>query len=235
MITTFIYLNPRIVHHHVGRLFLFLCCLCFVFSAISAHAQGQSTNPLDHAAMVWVPGGSFTMGSSLNGDMVSAGQTQQVTLSGYWLYTNEVTVAQYLAFCSAQNYALPPWPGPSGYTWAGKSGWTDPSIQQDPIVNVTWADAQAYATWAGVSLPTEAQYEYAARGPQENNYPWGGTATVLDPDNDWNINNCASCVQLGRPGHLHLAGGQLPGGGELVRGHGYVGERVGVVRGLVWE
>ena len=61
-----------------------------------------------------------------------------------------------------------------------------------PIVNVAWADAQAYATWAGVSLPTEAQYEYAARGPAENNYPWGGTATAADPGNGWNQNNCAN-------------------------------------------
>ena len=180
--------------------------------AIGSAAPTSAINPIDHAAMVWVPGGSFTMGSSLNGDMVSAGQTQQVTLSGYWLYTGEVTVAQYLAFCADTGHAVPPWPGPSGDSWAGKSGWTDPSIQQDPIVNVTWYDAQAYAAWAGVSLPTEAQYEYAARGPQENNYPWGGTATALDPDNGWNINNCASWFNSGDQGISTWPVGSFPAG-----------------------
>jgi len=61
-----------------------------------------------------------------------------------------------------------------------------------PIVDVTWYDCAAYATWAGVSLPTEAQYEYAVRGPQGNNYPWGGTATAADPTNGWDGTKCAN-------------------------------------------
>jgi len=61
-----------------------------------------------------------------------------------------------------------------------------------PIVNVSWDDAQAYATWAGIILPTEAQYEYAARGPQESNFPWGGTATSSDPNNGWDQTKCAN-------------------------------------------
>ena len=118
------------------------------------------------------------------------GQTQQVTLSGFWIYTTEVTVAQYLAFCTATDYPLPIFP--SAYYWEGISGWTDPAVQQFPIVDVSWNDAQAYATWAGISLPTEAQYEYAARGSQGKNYPWGGMATMQDPDNGWEQIMCAN-------------------------------------------
>ena len=150
-----------------------------------------SSNPVDHAAMVWVPGGSFTMGTTYGYVWWEAPYTQQVTLTGYWIYANEVTVAQYLAFCAATGYAQPPWPGDQ-YSWAGKSGWNDPTLQQQPIVDVSWYDAQTYAAWAGVSLPTEAQYEYAARGPQENNYPWGGTATTANPYNDWDITRSAN-------------------------------------------
>jgi len=164
-------------------------------------------NSIDNAEMVWVPGGSFTMGPAEAADGAN-GTAHQVTLNGYWIYTNEVTVAQYLAFLSANptyispdsGSHLPPWPGDwidqagNSIPWCNSSSWTDPAMQQMPIVNVSWNDAFAYATWAGVSLPTEAQYEYAARGPAENNYPWGGTATQADPDNGWNQANCANAL-----------------------------------------
>lgn len=139
--------------------------------------------------MVWVPGGSFTMGLNFYAGW-SGPVTQQVTLSGYWIDKYEVTVEKYLAFCAATGRALPPFP--SGFSWAGKSGWYDPSLQQHPIVNVTWYDAKAYADWAGVSLPTEAQWEYAACGPERRQYPWGGKETLGDPFNGWDPSRCAN-------------------------------------------
>ena len=149
-----------------------------------------SVNPVDGATMVWVPGGSFTMGTEFD-PWWNPPYTQQVTLSGYWIYKYEVTVAQYRAFCAATSRALPPWPG-NAYSWRDKSGWNDPALQQHPIVDVTWYDAKAYADWAGVQLPTEAQWEYAARGPQGRNYPWGGTATAADPNIGWDQTKCAN-------------------------------------------
>ena len=100
---------------------------------------------------------------------------------------------QYLAFCAATGRNLPPWPGNNG-SWTGKSGWSDPLLQQHPIVDVAWFDAKAYADWAGVLLPTEAQWEYAARGEQGNNYPWGGTATVSDLHDGWDETICANSL-----------------------------------------
>ena len=146
--------------------------------------------------MVWVPGGSFTMGTEYGDVWWNAPHTQQVTLFGYWIYKYEVTVAQYRAFCAATGHALTIWPGDK-YSWAGKTGWDDPALQQHPIVDVTWGDAKAYADWAGVALPTEAQWEYAARGPQGNNYPWGGTATANDPYNGWDQTKCANSNNSG--------------------------------------
>lgn len=149
------------------------------------------TNSTDGAAMVWVPGGSFTMGTAY-GAWWNAPLTQQVTLSGYWIYKYDVTVAQYRAFCTATGYALPPYPTGVGYSWTNYTDWTASQLQQMPIVNVAWSDAEAYCAWAGVTLPTEAQWEYAARGPAENNYPWGGTVTAADPNNGWDQTKCAN-------------------------------------------
>ena len=147
-------------------------------------------NPTDGAAIVGVPGGSFTMGSIYGDTGGTSPYTQQVTLSGYCIYKYPVTVAQYRAFCTATSHSLPA--VPSGYSWNNINDWSAPELQQMPIVNVIWDDAQAYATWAGVQLPTEAQYEYAARGPQGNNYPWGGTATANDPNNGWDQTKCSN-------------------------------------------
>ena len=156
-------------------------------------------NPIDNAVMVWVPGGTFTMGSIDAVGGKDEHPAHQVTLTGYWMYKDDVTVAQYRAFCSATGNALPHFPQPmidngqlSNFSWAGKSGWDDSTLQQHPIVDVSWNDAQAYASWAKVALPSEAQWEYAARGPRENNYPWGGTATAADQANGWDQMKCAN-------------------------------------------
>lgn len=149
-----------------------------------------STNPRDNATMLWIPAATFTMGTELGVVWWDNPHTQQVSLSGYWIYKYDITVAQYLAFCAATGHALPPFP--TGYSWAAENGWKDDALQQHPIVNVTWDDANAYAAWAGVKLPTEAQWEYASRGPAGNNYPWGGTATVATPYDGWDDTKCAN-------------------------------------------
>jgi formylglycine-generating enzyme required for sulfatase activity len=85
-----------------------------------------------------------------------------ITLDGYWIYKYEVTVQQYRSFCRSTKRAMPSPP-----IW----GWQD----NRPIINVNWNDAAAYAAWAGAALPTEAQWEKAARGPEGQVYPWGNT------------------------------------------------------------
>ena len=133
----------------------------------------QKTNPIDGAEMVWVPAGNFTMGTSDSDDNFDDARPEHtVYLDGYWIYKNDVTVAEYKAFCQATGHAMPEAP-----SWA----WID----NHPMVNVTWDDATAYATWAQVSLPTEAQWEKAARGTDGRSYPWG---------NDWDPSRCANSV-----------------------------------------
>ncbi|MEI7833533.1 MAG: SUMF1/EgtB/PvdO family nonheme iron enzyme [bacterium] len=155
--------------------------------------QGTVTNGIDKAALVWVPGATFTMGIAdvYDGtDYYTKNHICQVTLTGYWLYQHDVTVAQYRSFCAATGHQLPAFP--AGFSWQDKTGWGDPTLQQHPIVNVTQKDAREYADWAQVKLPTEAQWEYAVLGPMKNNYPWGGAQVTDKPYNGWDQTKCAN-------------------------------------------
>ncbi len=160
-------------------------------TATSATTFTVCNNPKDNADMVWVPAATFTMGSADGVGLEDEYPAHQVTLSGYWIYKYDVTVAQYRAFCTATKRALPEFPNDE-LSWKDKKDWEHPDLQQHPIVNVSWFDATDYADWAGVSLPTEAQWEYAARGPKGNNYPWGGIATKDDKTNGWDETKCAN-------------------------------------------
>ena len=116
-------------------------------------------NQKDGATMICIPAGKFIMGSN-SSDNANERPQHEVMLDGFWIYQHEVTVAQYLKFCDKTGRQMPAAP---------KWGWQD----KHPIVYVTWNDATDYAKWAGVTLPTEAQWEKAARGTAGNIYPWG--------------------------------------------------------------
>lgn len=129
-------------------------------------------------AMIFVKGGTFNMGSN-EGDYEKP--VHSVTLSDFWIGKTEVTVGEYLAFCDATNSHYPEWleVGSSYHITTGSSdhykkhGYTRNSINL-PIVGVNWNDAFAYTEWlskqTGKSyrLPTEAEWEYAARGGQSS-------------------------------------------------------------------
>jgi formylglycine-generating enzyme required for sulfatase activity len=123
-------------------------------------AQGMTrVNRVDGAEMVYVPSGAFLMG---DGDQED-NPPHIANLSGFYIYRNLVTVEQYRKFCTDTKRAMPSAPH------------FDPTWGQlnRPIVNVTWEDAKAYAAWAEMDLPTEAEWEKAARGRDGRVYPWG--------------------------------------------------------------
>lgn len=137
--------------------------------------------------MVYVPAGQFLMGSPENVGRANERPQRSVFLEGYWIYAHPVTVAQFLAFCERDRR-----PRPSPPPW----GWRD----DHPVVNVTHEEARQYTQWAGASLPSEAQWERAARGTDGRAYPWG---------DGWDPRRCNSAE--GGPGrttpvHRHPGG-----------------------------
>ena len=117
--------------------------------------------------MVLVPAGCFTMGSEDGGP--GENPAHEVCLSPFWIGQTEVTIAQYRACVDAGACDLPSGSG-TGFV---REHFDDPAHANHPVLHVAFNEADTYAWWWGGSLPTEAQWEYAARGPEGWTYPWG--------------------------------------------------------------
>jgi formylglycine-generating enzyme required for sulfatase activity len=141
-------------------------------------------NPKDGLEYIWIPPGTFEMGCVPRDDDCYAEErpAHRVTLShGFWLGRTEVPVYAYEKFTAATGRAMPEEPG-SGNMPGYNDGWRK---KNHPMVKVTWDEAEAFCGWSGGRLPTEAEWEYAARGGVEGfKYPWGNDRTH-DQANYW--------------------------------------------------
>ena len=115
----------------------------------------------DGMPMVFVPAGEFTMGTDDGRD--DEGPAHEVYLDAFWIDQLEVTNAQY-ASCFDAGVCDPP---------KNEEFYYDPSKQDHPVTYINWHDARQYCSWVGRRLPTEAEWEKAARGLDDRIYPWG--------------------------------------------------------------
>jgi formylglycine-generating enzyme required for sulfatase activity len=117
--------------------------------------------------MVYVPAGSFTMGSPEQVGEQDESPFHRVHLDDYWIGETEVTNAMYAACLRAGKCS------PSAHHPDVLAVIFDEQLAQHPVVNIPWEEAERYCAWTGLRLPTEAEWEKAARGTYARTYPWG--------------------------------------------------------------
>jgi len=199
----------------VGAMLLLFVGL-FVYASLRGGAEGGPPPGPAPEGMVWIPGGTFRMGSE---EFPESQPLHDVTVSAFWMDRHEVTNEQFEAFVNARNYAtvaerqpdpkdfpgaapealkpfstvfLAPrtdvalddfrewWRAIPGANWRQPEG-PGSSVrgrEKHPVVHIAWEDADAYARWAGKRLPTEAEWEFPARGGlRDRKYVWGDEET----------------------------------------------------------
>jgi len=137
---------------------------------------------------VWITPGCFVMGSDPDNDPAAQPEEtpiHEVCLSaGFWVDVFPVTNAAFATFVADKGYLRESLWSKEGWEWVQQSkaagpedylGFTNP---EQPRVGICWYEADAYARWRGGRLPTEAEWEYAGRGPQSLKYPWGNEYMV---------------------------------------------------------
>jgi formylglycine-generating enzyme required for sulfatase activity len=163
-----------------------------------------------------VPGQTFAMGDAHDDGVRPDGEkpVHDVRVGAFSIDATTVTVADFRAFVDATGYrteseffgwsavfrlavaeqatvvgemaGTPWWVGVSGADWAHPGGFGSSAVDDHPVVHVSWNDAQAYCTWAGRRLPTEAEWECAARGGRPSSrYPWGDDLPAASACNIW--------------------------------------------------
>jgi formylglycine-generating enzyme required for sulfatase activity len=152
--------------------------------------------------MVTIPAGPFLMGSQNPKGRADEWPQRTVYVDTFSIDQVEVTNERYMMFVAKTGHRSPPNPYGTGVLVSAKG------IELLPVVQVSWYDAKAYCSWAKKRLPTEAEWEKAARGTDGRTFPWGNdqpTTTRANFDREWVEDKTLQAVGS-------LAGGDSPYG-----------------------
>jgi formylglycine-generating enzyme required for sulfatase activity len=148
----------------LGLIFLLICLL--------SPAQAAESTGKDGAPMVLIEEGPFLRGSPAGQGDADEQPQRTITLASFYIDRYEVTNRRYQIFLKATQHRTPEHCCDASYNlWKGTE--IDPKLLDHPVVNVDWHDAEAYCRWSGKRLPTEAEWEKAARGTKGHAFPWG--------------------------------------------------------------
>jgi eukaryotic-like serine/threonine-protein kinase len=131
-------------------------------------------SPKDGMTLLYVPAGEFTMGSDVGPDDEKPAHT--VNLDAFWIDQTEVTNAMYVRCVQAGRCNLPS----STKSYSRSSYYGNAEFDNYPVIYVSWNQANAYCSWADRRLPTEAEWEKAARGMDGRTYPWDNDDPTAD-------------------------------------------------------
>jgi formylglycine-generating enzyme required for sulfatase activity len=182
---------------------------------VPGDVQWLTENPKDGSLLLLVPGGKFLAGGKGRDE---GGQTFAVDLPPYYLAIHAVTNVRYASFLCQRRPSdadLKKWIQLDGNCFVRKSGSSYEAYggkPDHPVVNVSWYGAEAYCQWAGLRLPSELEWEKAARGTDGREYPWGNEWDEKKCRNDKNRGSERTCSVWAYPegcspwGHYQMAG-----------------------------
>ncbi len=161
---------------------IFISLISLLGLSLDASAEHPNMMEKDPVEMVSIPAGSFIRGSAHGEGRLDEQPQKKIFVNGFAIDKYEVSNARYSEFLKETLHKPP-------LNVYGEGPFLDePDIGHLPVVQVTWHDAVDYCFWAGKRLPTEAEWEKAARGTDKRLYPWGNTApspTQAIFDREW--------------------------------------------------
>lgn len=157
---------------------------------VEAISDSSENTKRDSVEMVLIKADQFLMGSKSGEGRADERPQRNIFLDSFSIDVHEVSNARYLKFIQETERKEPP------NSYSDKLLSKESGVENLPVIQVTWYDAVDYCRWAGKRLPTEAEWEKAARGKNGNKYPWGSellSKESVNFDKDWEGKDLMEC------------------------------------------